>query len=187
MLLRGLDLAGDTDGLGEGGLVAASASDAVVARGTSSAPGAVVGPAVVASALKGTLRVEASLLIKRDGVRAVAAAEDVSTATAVVTAIQERKGTSASGRSAQRSAVVRLPVVSRGRTSDGAHVVLIPLVGNDSGDGGRTPRTVGSGLVLIGADGRRSEAGGAAGKLERVSRHVHAAVCAARRRERSLS
>jgi len=75
--------------------------------------------------------VEASLLVERNGVRAVAAAEDVSTATAVMTAVKDREGTSACGRLALRSTVVGLPVVSCRSASDSA-LGLSPLVGNDS-------------------------------------------------------
>jgi hypothetical protein len=95
LILRCLVLGGNTDGLSEHGLVAVSASNTVGARGTSSAPPAVVGPAVIAGTLKCAFGMEASLLIERDGMRAVAAAEDISTAAAVMTAVENGKGTSA--------------------------------------------------------------------------------------------
>lgn len=128
MFLGAFVLAGDTDGLSEDSVIAISAGDAVVARRTGSTPCTVVGPAVVASTLKSALRVEASLLVKRNSVRAVACAEDVSTTTAMVTTVEDGEGTGTCGRLAQRGAVVGLPVVSCGCTSDGTHVVLIPLV-----------------------------------------------------------
>lgn len=118
--------------------------------------------------------------------RAVAAAEDVATASAVVTAGQERKRASAGGRSAQGSAAVRLPVVSCGSTSDGARAGVPPLVRDDSGDATRAPGSVGSRVVLVGTNGGRCEAGSGV-ELERIARHVHAAVGAARRGQRGLS
>jgi hypothetical protein len=184
LILRCL-VGGYTDGLGEHGLVAVSASDAVGARGTSSAPCTVVGPAVIASTLKSTLGVEASLLVERDSMRAVAAAEDVSTATAVMTAVENGEGTSAGGGFALRSAVIRLPVVSCGSTSDST-LGLSPLVGDDSRDAGRTPGAERSGVILIGTERRRRKAG-RSNKLEPISGHVHAAVCTARRGQRRLS
>jgi hypothetical protein len=138
LVLRCLVLCGDTDGLSEHGLVAVSAGNAVGARGTSSAPSTVISPAVIASTLKSTLGVEASFLVKRDSMRAVAAAEDISTATAVVTAVEDGEGTSACGRLALGSAVIGLPVISSRSASDST-LSLRPLVGDDSGDAGRTP------------------------------------------------
>jgi hypothetical protein len=139
LVLRCLVLCGNTDGLSKHGLVAVSAGNAVGARGTSSAPSAVIGPAVIASTLKSTLGVEASFLIERNSMRAVAAAEDISTATAVVTAVEDGEGTSACGRLALGSAVIGLPVVSSRSASD-SNLGLGPLVRNDSGDAARAPR-----------------------------------------------
>jgi hypothetical protein len=136
LVLRCLVLCGNTDGLSKHGLVAVSAGNAVGARGTSSAPSAVISPAVIASTLKSTLGVEASFLIERNSMRA---AEDVSTATAVVTAVEDGEGTSACGRLALGSAVIGLPVVSSRSASD-SNLGLGPLVRNDSGDAARAPR-----------------------------------------------
>lgn len=94
---------GNTDGE-SGGFLAALASDAVGARGPAHAPGAVVRVTRVTRALRGALGVEACLLVKRDGVRSVGVAEDVTTTTAVVTAREEGEGLSASGCSACRAA-----------------------------------------------------------------------------------
>ena len=185
LFLRGLVLAGNADGLSEHGLVAVSASDTVGARGTNSAPCTVVGPAVIASTLKSTLGVEAGLLVERDSVRAVAAAEDVSAATAVMTTVEDGEGASACGGLALSSGAVRLPVVSGGSTSNGT-LGLSPLVRDYSRDAGWTPRAEGSRVVLIGTERRRRETGGS-DELEAIARHVHAAVCTARRGQRRLS
>jgi hypothetical protein len=171
--------------LSEHGLVAVSAADAVVARGPGSTPCTVVSPAVIASPLKSTLRMEASLLVKRNSMRAVAAAEDVSTATAVMTTVEHGERTSACGGLALCSTVVRLPVVSCGSTSDGT-LGLSPLVGNDPGDAAGAPRAKRSRVVLVRAEGRGCKTG-RSGELEAISGHVHAAVCAARRGQRRLS
>lgn len=178
-------LVGNTDGLSEHGLVAVSAGDTVGARGTDSTPCTVVGPAVIAGTLESTLGMEAGFLIERDSMRAVAAAEDVSTATAVMTTVQDGEGTSACGGLALGSGAVRLPVVSGGCTSNGT-LGLGPLIGDYSRDAGRSPRAEGSGVVLIGAERRRRKVGGS-DELETVAGHVHAAVCAAGRGQRRLS
>jgi hypothetical protein len=161
LFLRCLVLVGNTDGLGEHGL------------------------AVIASTLKGTLVVEASFLVERNGMGAVAAAEDVSTATTVMTTVENREGTSACGGLALDSAIIRLPVVSGGCTSDSTPS-LGPLIGDDSRDAGRTPGAEGSGVILIGTQRRRRKTG-RSDELEAISGHVHAAVCAARRGQRRLS
>lgn len=54
-----------------GGFRAATASDTVGARGPGHAPGAIVGVARVTRSLRGALRMEASLLVERDGMRGV--------------------------------------------------------------------------------------------------------------------
>jgi len=185
LILRCLVLGGNTNGLSEHGLVAVSASDTVGARRTSSAPAAVVGPAVVAGTLKCAFRVEASLLVKRDGMGTVAAAEDISTAAAVMTTVENGEGTGACGRLALGSAVIGLPVVPcRGTSNSGLR--LIPLVGNDTGDAAFTPGAEKSGVVLVGTHRRGCETG-RSDKVETVPGHVHAAVCAAGRSQRGLS
>lgn len=95
LIFRCLVLGRNTDGLSEHGLIAVSAGDTVGARGTSSAPSAVVRPAVIAGTLKCAFRVETSLLVEGNGMRAVAAAEDISTAAAMMTTVENGEGTSA--------------------------------------------------------------------------------------------
>jgi hypothetical protein len=185
LILRCLVLGGNTNGLSEHGLIAISAGNTVGARGASSTPSAVVGPAVIAGTLKCAFRVEASLLVKRNGMRAVTAAEDISTAAAVMTTVENGEGTSACGRLALCSAVIRLPVVPCWGTSNSS-LCLVPLVGDDAGNAAFTPRAERSGVILVGAHRRRRKTG-RSDKLETVPGHVHATVCAAGRGQRCLS
>jgi hypothetical protein len=71
----------------------------------------------------------------------------------------------------------------RGTSNSG--LGLIPLVRDNAGDAAFTPRAERSGVVLVGAHRRRRETGGS-DKLETISGHVHAAVCAAGRGQRRL-
>ena len=77
------------------GVSAFFACNTVGARASAHAPGAIIGITEIARTLRGAFRVEACLLVQRDSVRSVRAAEDVSTTTAVMTASEECKGLSA--------------------------------------------------------------------------------------------
>lgn len=75
---------GNTNRNGHGGLRASLARDTVCTRSSAVAPGAIVGVAEIAGALRGTLWVKAGFLVERDCVGRVGVAEDVSTTAAVM-------------------------------------------------------------------------------------------------------